>query len=74
MGCLTLNIKKCEQKGCTTQSSFNYLGKKQGIFCDDHKKEGMVNVTPGDVWKTVAIHNPYLITRVRNKGSIVRTI
>jgi hypothetical protein len=37
--------KKCEYgNGCAKQPSFNYPGEIGGMFCGDHRLEGMVNV------------------------------
>jgi hypothetical protein len=36
--------KKCEHTGCETLSCYNYKGKKFGIFCSDHKLDGMIDV------------------------------
>ena len=35
----------CKQDGCPIkQCCFNYLGEKKGLYCSEHKFEGMVNV------------------------------
>jgi len=36
--------KECEENGCTTQPSFNISGSKSGLYCFQHKSEGMVDV------------------------------
>ena len=37
--------KRCVFAGCTVQPSFNLAGQSNGLYCADHKLEGMVNVT-----------------------------
>lgn len=37
-----LNRKLCNFEGCTKNGSFNYIGKKEKLFCSDHKKDGMI--------------------------------
>ena len=36
--------KTCEAGGCSTRPTFNYFGQTNGIRCEDHKLENMVNV------------------------------
>lgn len=40
-----INLKKpkCQEKNCNLQAYFNYPGIKKGVFCNTHKKEGMIN-------------------------------
>ena len=33
------------QIGCDLRASFNFKDEKQGVFCADHKKAGMICVT-----------------------------
>lgn len=46
---------------CNTRASFNIEGKKNGIYCGDHKKNGMIDV----ISKICKTHLCY--TRVSNK-------
>ena len=34
----------CQEKGCTTRPNFNLSGETKGLYCNVHKKEGMVDV------------------------------
>ena len=36
--------KICIHEGCKTRSNFNIPGKKNGLYCDKHKLNGMINV------------------------------
>ena len=39
------NINKhCNHAGCTSRPAFNFEGEKKGIFCSEHKSDGMVDV------------------------------
>lgn len=35
---------KCQEEGCDKYSSFNYEGETIYLYCNTHKKVGMVNV------------------------------
>jgi hypothetical protein len=35
---------KCAHDGCTTRPHFNHPGETKGMFCSEHKREGMVDV------------------------------
>jgi hypothetical protein len=35
---------KCQKENCETSPSFNLPGEKKGIYCAEHKENGMVNV------------------------------
>ena len=35
---------KCAEDGCMTSPNFNFEGESQGVYCDLHKKDGMINV------------------------------
>ena len=35
---------KCADDGCIAQPIFNFEGESQGVYCDLHKKDGMINV------------------------------
>jgi len=39
-----VQIKKCQQAGCTMHPTFNFGGEQLGTFCGQHKLEGMVRV------------------------------
>jgi hypothetical protein len=42
-----VNVKKhkwCAHEGCEKQPAYNVSGEKQGLFCSEHKTDGMVNV------------------------------
>ena len=34
----------CREEGCIKVLSYNHEGKKNGLYCDTHKKDGMINV------------------------------
>ena len=36
---------KCDTKGCRRIAIFNFKDHTNGILCDDHKKDGMINLT-----------------------------
>jgi len=36
--------RKCQGAGCTRMPNFNFPGEKGGIFCAQHKSEGMVDI------------------------------
>jgi hypothetical protein len=36
--------RQCIEGNCTTTSIFNFKGEKDGIYCNKHKKDGMVDV------------------------------
>jgi len=36
--------KLCKHAGCTTRASFNFPGIKKGEYCDEHKKDDMIDV------------------------------
>ena len=36
--------KRCDHDGCKKQPHYNHPNEKQGLYCNDHKLEGMVNV------------------------------
>jgi hypothetical protein len=36
--------KKCKNENCYKRPCFNFIGKKDGIFCSTHKENGMINV------------------------------
>jgi len=42
---------KCNHPECNKQANFNNPGEKKGMFCAEHKKEGMVDVKNQDVLK-----------------------
>ena len=37
-------MKKCSETGCNKQPNYNYEGKTKGLYCSEHKLDGMVNV------------------------------
>ncbi|CAN0582152.1 unnamed protein product, partial [Ectocarpus sp. 12 AP-2014] len=38
--------RRCKHPGgCTKAPSFNVEGRKTGLYCSTHSKDGMVNVT-----------------------------
>ena len=37
--------KKCQHEYCIKRPSFNFPTEKAGIYCMDHKKDNMINVT-----------------------------
>ena len=41
---VNVKSKKCAQEGCNTIPFYNLPGSKQGLYCVNHKKEGMVDV------------------------------
>ena len=41
---IDVKSKKCNEKDCDTRPIFNYPDKTKGIFCVNHKLEGMINV------------------------------
>ena len=36
--------KKCEKNDCVTRPIYNFLDKKGGLYCEEHKHNGMVDV------------------------------
>lgn len=36
--------KLCAKEGCTKQPIFNTIGEDRGKYCNDHKKEGMIDI------------------------------
>lgn len=40
----TVQDRKCQGPGCTRMPNFNFPGEKGGIFCAQHKAEGMVDI------------------------------
>ena len=36
--------RQCQEEGCKKQPTFNKEGEKVGFYCNEHKKEGMVDV------------------------------
>ena len=43
-GTLHVQDRKCQGPGCTRMPNFNFPGEKGGIFCAQHKSEGMVDI------------------------------
>ena len=41
---VNVNGKKCKEKNCNKRPNFNLPGEKIGIYCSEHKKEGMINI------------------------------
>ena len=38
-------MPKCQAKDCTVKNAvFNFEGEKKGIYCGNHKKDGMIDV------------------------------
>lgn len=35
---------KCQEDGCLVQPSFNFPNKRKSIYCQQHAKDGMINV------------------------------
>jgi hypothetical protein len=44
---LDFHNKDCIEDGCGTRPCYNYPDKKGGIYCTQHKLEGMINVVDG---------------------------
>jgi hypothetical protein len=42
---INIKAKKCIENNCYSQPNFNYENEKRGIYCSEHKKEGMINIT-----------------------------
>ena len=38
-------VKKCKEKNCNDQPSYNLKGETKSLYCSKHKKQGMINVT-----------------------------
>ena len=36
--------RKCKDHGCNIVPHFNYKGKTKGLYCHNHKLDGMINV------------------------------
>ena len=36
--------KKCIEGECETRPNYNFKGKKKGLYCVKHKKDGMIDV------------------------------
>lgn len=36
--------RRCAAPNCNRRSSFNYINAASGLFCGQHKLEGMINV------------------------------
>lgn len=41
---INVNKKNCIYEGCSTTPSYNFSGKKGGIYCNKHKLDNMINV------------------------------
>lgn len=41
---INVKSKKCAEENCLTTPYFNYPGEKTGLYCNRHKKDGMMNV------------------------------
>ena len=39
---INVESEKCQQEGCNKRPYFNLPTETKGIFCSDHKKEGMI--------------------------------
>jgi len=37
--------RKCLYKQCNVSASFNYIGKKKGLYCNTHKLDNMINIS-----------------------------
>jgi hypothetical protein len=55
--------KTCKYKNCKTQPTYNTEGKKQSLYCCEHKKEGMIDVHN----KNKTCKTPLCSTRVDRK-------
>ena len=51
-GMFDVRHKRCEHPGCKLRAHHNYPGNKSGIYCYEHRLEGMVNVIKYKTCKT----------------------
>ena len=42
---VNIKSKKCLEENCNKQPNFNLPDKIGGLYCNEHKKENMINVT-----------------------------
>jgi hypothetical protein len=54
----------CVEKDCKKRASYNTKGEKRGIFCKDHKEDGMIDVTHSKCVENGCNHRP----NFNNKG------
>jgi len=66
--CIKLHKKTCKDKLCKKDCSFNYVGKKFGIFCKTHALKDMKNITVEE--QCLGIINDERCTKIPSYGLI----
>jgi hypothetical protein len=64
----------CQYIGCSTQSSFNFPNESKGIFCLEHKREGMIDICHNNVSMKDVIRDQVIIFQTKAKEYSVNHI